>query len=62
MSALAGKRVLVTRPRHQAASLAALLRQAGATPLLLPLIEIVPPAESATRPDRCNSPSAKSWP
>ena len=47
MSSLAGKRVLVTRPRHQAASLAALLRKAGAQPLLLPLIEIVRPADLA---------------
>lgn len=39
---LAGKRVLVTRPRHQAAALSDLLRRAGADPVELPVIEILP--------------------
>lgn len=39
---LAGKRVLVTRPRHQAAALSDQLRQAGAIPVEFPVIEIVP--------------------
>ncbi|MBA2453412.1 MAG: uroporphyrinogen-III synthase [Chloroflexia bacterium] len=39
---LAGKRVLVTRPRHQASTLSDLLRKAGAIPVELPVIEIVP--------------------
>ena len=38
---LAGKRVLVTRPRHQAAALSDQLRQAGAIPVEFPVIEIV---------------------
>ena len=39
---LAGKRVLVTRSRHQATALSDQLRQAGAIPVELPVIEIVP--------------------
>jgi len=37
---LAGKRVVVTRPRELAQGLAARIRQAGGEPLLLPTIEI----------------------
>lgn len=37
---LAGKRILVTRPREQAAGLAALIREAGGEPILFPAIEI----------------------
>ncbi len=42
---LVGKRVVVTRAPHQAAEMADLLRQAGATPLLYPCLAIVPPEE-----------------
>lgn len=42
-SGLSGKRVVVTRASHQAAELADLLLQAGATPLLYPCLAIVPP-------------------
>jgi hypothetical protein len=45
MSALAGKRVLVTRAREQAEKTAALIRQGGAEPVLLPAIELHPPAD-----------------
>jgi uroporphyrinogen III methyltransferase/synthase len=45
MKRLAGKRVLVTRAREQATSLAALLREEGAEPVIVPTIEIVPPAD-----------------
>ncbi|MGH8676097.1 MAG: uroporphyrinogen-III synthase [Burkholderiales bacterium] len=37
---LAGKRILVTRPRGQAAGLAARIREAGGEPVLFPAIEI----------------------
>ncbi len=37
---LAGKRIVVTRPREQAAGLAALIREAGGEALLFPAIEI----------------------
>lgn len=40
---LAGKRVLVTRARHQAEALAARLRRLGATVVAVPSIEIRPP-------------------
>jgi uroporphyrinogen III methyltransferase/synthase len=42
---LAGRRVLVTRPREQAAELADTLRDVGADVLLAPLIRIAPPAD-----------------
>jgi len=42
---LFGKRVLVTRAQPQAGDTAALLRQYGAEPILVPTIEIRPPAD-----------------
>ena len=39
---LAGVKILVTRPRDQAAWLARHIEQAGGTPLLFPLLEIAP--------------------
>ncbi|MFZ1864096.1 MAG: uroporphyrinogen-III C-methyltransferase [Polyangiales bacterium] len=55
---LFGKRILVTRAAHQARSLASLLRDEGAQPVLAPTIRIAPPIdqgplrEAATRLDR----------
>jgi uroporphyrinogen-III synthase len=40
---LAGKRILITRARHQAGQLAAMLRPLGAEAIEIPAIEIVPP-------------------
>src|SRR5258707_15801137 len=40
---LAGKRILITRARHQAGRLADALEERGAEVLRLPTIEIVPP-------------------
>ncbi|HEX9109704.1 MAG TPA: uroporphyrinogen-III synthase [Longimicrobiales bacterium] len=42
MSGIAGKRILITRPREQADGLAAELERLGAVPVLLPAIEIAP--------------------
>jgi uroporphyrinogen III methyltransferase/synthase len=44
---LFGKRVLVTRAREQAGGTASLLREAGAEPVVVPTIEIHPPADPA---------------
>jgi len=44
---LAGRRILVTRAPHQASELAGCLRVLGAEPILLPTIEIAPPASYA---------------
>jgi uroporphyrinogen-III synthase len=43
MPTLTNKRILVTRSRHQASDLAAQLEALGATPILIPTIEIAPP-------------------
>ena len=43
--ALAGRRVLVVRPAAQGADSAEILRRAGAEPVLVPLIELLPPAD-----------------
>src|ERR1700743_2364494 len=45
---LAGRRILVTRAPHQASELAGRLRDLGATPVLLPTIEIAPPTSFHT--------------
>jgi uroporphyrinogen III methyltransferase/synthase len=44
-SSLAGKRIVITRPRAQAATLADKLAALGAEPITLPMIEITPMAE-----------------
>jgi uroporphyrinogen-III synthase len=46
-TALAGRRVVVTRPAGQAAHLAALIRAAGGEPLLYPALAIFPCGEPA---------------
>jgi uroporphyrinogen-III synthase len=43
MPTLHNKRILITRTRHQASELATHLEALGATPLLIPTIEIIPP-------------------
>jgi uroporphyrinogen-III synthase len=43
MPILTNKRILITRTRHQASDLAAQLEVLGATTILIPTIEIVPP-------------------
>ncbi|HET8636639.1 MAG TPA: uroporphyrinogen-III synthase, partial [Acidobacteriaceae bacterium] len=44
---LAGKRILVTRARHQAGQLSIELKKLGAEPIEVPAIEIVPPESFA---------------
>jgi len=44
---LAGKRILVTRARHQAGQLSVELKKLGAKPIEVPAIEIVPPESFA---------------
>jgi uroporphyrinogen-III synthase len=44
---MTNKRILITRTRHQASDLAAQLEALGATPILIPTIEIVPPSSFA---------------
>ncbi len=48
-TALHGRRVVVTRSSAQAGSLAGLLRDAGAEPVVVPLVEQVPEPEAAAR-------------
>jgi len=48
---LFGKRVLVTRAREQAGGAAALLRERGADPVVVPTIEIHPPSDPAAMID-----------
>ena len=45
--ALSGKRILVTRAADQGRKLGAMLRERGAEPVLIPMIEIHPPADPA---------------
>ena len=47
MTALTGKRVVVTRAPHQSPAFARLLQERGAVPLLYPCIDIAPPADPA---------------
>lgn len=46
LSALRGKRVLVTRARAQASTLVTRLQELGALPVVFPVIHIVPPADN----------------
>jgi uroporphyrinogen-III synthase len=47
MFPLKDKRILITRTRNQASDLAAQLEELGATPILVPTIEIIPPESYA---------------
>lgn len=48
ISVLAGRRIVVTRAAEQADELAELLHQAGAVPVIIPVIEIVTDAQGAS--------------
>lgn len=60
-SPLKDLRILVTRPKAQAASLMNLLEQAGAKPVLLPTIKIVPPPDSALIDEAIKNLSCYQW-
>jgi len=46
-SPLAGRRILITRPKHQATTTALTLRALGAVPISIPLITLGPPPDLA---------------
>jgi uroporphyrinogen III methyltransferase/synthase len=50
---LFGKRILVTRPREQAAELVSLLQALGADPIEAPMIRIAPPSDFSALDDAC---------
>ena len=58
---LFGKRILVTRAVHQAGSLAALLRDEGAQPILAPTIRIAPPSDAGPLHDAVTHLDCYDW-
>ena len=58
---LFGRRVLVTRPRAQAAELVDRLRALGAEPIEAPMIRILPPDDSAPLHRAAEDPGAFDW-
>ena len=58
---LFGKRVLITRAVHQAGSLAGLLRDEGAQPVLAPTIRIAPPDDSGPLRDAITHLDCYDW-
>ncbi len=58
---LFGKRVLVTRAREQAGRTAALLRERGADPVVVPTIEIGPPSDPALLEDAAGALGDYGW-
>jgi uroporphyrinogen III methyltransferase/synthase len=58
---LFGRRVLVTRPRDQAAELVDRLTALGADPILVPMIRITPPDDSGPLMRTAEDPSVFDW-
>ena len=58
---LAGKRIVITRARHQAGAFADLLREHGAIPILYPCIAIIPPDDPAPLDEALAHLSAYDW-
>jgi len=58
---LFGRRVLVTRAREQAGSTAAMLRERGADPVVVPAIEIGPPSDPAPLERAVGSLASYGW-
>jgi uroporphyrinogen-III synthase len=64
MPTLHNKRILITRTRHQASDLATQLEALGATPILIPTIEIIPPETYGpldTALAQLNTPQGYDW-
>ena len=58
---LTNKRILITRTRHQASELATQLEAFGATAILIPTIEIAPPASFAALDDALTCLASYDW-
>jgi uroporphyrinogen III methyltransferase/synthase len=58
---LFGKRILVTRPREQAAEFVSLLQALGADPIEAPMIRIVPPSDYAPLDEACTRLDQFDW-
>ncbi len=58
---LGGTRVLITRPRSQAADFASALRGLGADPVIVPIIEIAPPEDDGPLAEACAAVSSFDW-
>src|SRR5262249_2796142 len=58
---LFGKRILVTRPREQAAEFVERLEAMGAEAIEAPMIRIVPPGDSSALDDACARASTFDW-
>ncbi len=58
---LFGKRVLVTRPKEQAAEFVNMLQSLGATPIEAPMIRIAPPADFAPLDEACTHLEEYDW-
>jgi len=59
--ALSGKKIVITRPKHQASSLVKLLESSGAVPILLPTIEINPNVASSELDAELNALGSYDW-
>jgi len=58
---LFGKRILVTRPREQAAEFVSLLQSLGADPIEAPMIRIVPPTDFSELDEACAAIDEFDW-
>ncbi|MYD70090.1 MAG: hydroxymethylbilane synthase [Acidobacteria bacterium] len=58
---LAGRRVLITRPHHQAADFADALRVLGAEPVIVPMIRIVAPDDDRPLAQACADAASFDW-
>lgn len=59
--ALAGKRIVITRPKEKADSFAEKLRDLGAEPVIIPTIAIQPPADSTPLDSALHNLSGYDW-